>query len=184
MVVPRDAGDAGDESPPRAPDATRPAQTPEQPGPPAERFSVYTLHLSVRSRPLFPSPRVRAFWGGHRGVAELVNDLAASASFGLAAGVEGRPQKPHHDEPAEDDLDEGGGPAAGPRPRRAAGHLLTDAVDDRVVEQAAELLERGLEAEFALGDQREQILLEFKERLKVRFQQIDIWMTTFPIEVL
>ncbi len=26
--------------------------------------------------------------------------------------------------------------------------------------------------------------LEFKERLKVRFQQIDIWMTTYPIEVI
>jgi hypothetical protein len=26
--------------------------------------------------------------------------------------------------------------------------------------------------------------LELKERLKARFQQIDIWMTTFPIEVL
>jgi hypothetical protein len=26
--------------------------------------------------------------------------------------------------------------------------------------------------------------LEFKESLKARFQQIDIWMTTYPIEVL
>jgi hypothetical protein len=26
--------------------------------------------------------------------------------------------------------------------------------------------------------------LEFKEQLKARFQQIDIWMTTYPIEVL
>ena len=26
--------------------------------------------------------------------------------------------------------------------------------------------------------------LELKERLKARFQQIDIWMTTYPIEVL
>jgi hypothetical protein len=26
--------------------------------------------------------------------------------------------------------------------------------------------------------------LEFKERAKVRFKQIDIWMTTYPIEVL
>ncbi len=26
--------------------------------------------------------------------------------------------------------------------------------------------------------------VEFKGRLKVRFQQIDIWMTTYPIEVL
>ncbi len=25
---------------------------------------------------------------------------------------------------------------------------------------------------------------EFKERLKARFQQIDIWLTTYPIEVL
>jgi hypothetical protein len=29
-----------------------------------------------------------------------------------------------------------------------------------------------------------QYFLEFKERLKARFQQIDIWMTTYPIEVL
>ena len=26
--------------------------------------------------------------------------------------------------------------------------------------------------------------LEFKERLKARFQQIDIWMTSYPVEVL
>lgn len=26
--------------------------------------------------------------------------------------------------------------------------------------------------------------VELKERLKARFQQIDIWMTTYPIEVL
>jgi hypothetical protein len=26
--------------------------------------------------------------------------------------------------------------------------------------------------------------LEFKERLKARFDQLDIWMTTYPIEVL
>jgi hypothetical protein len=26
--------------------------------------------------------------------------------------------------------------------------------------------------------------LGFKDRLKERFQQIDIWMTTYPIEVL
>jgi hypothetical protein len=29
-----------------------------------------------------------------------------------------------------------------------------------------------------------QFFVEFKERLKGRFQQIDIWMTTYPIEVL
>jgi hypothetical protein len=29
-----------------------------------------------------------------------------------------------------------------------------------------------------------QFFLEFKERCKARFQQIDIWMTTYPIEVL
>jgi hypothetical protein len=29
-----------------------------------------------------------------------------------------------------------------------------------------------------------QFFREFKERLKARFQQIDIWMTTYPIEVL
>ncbi len=29
-----------------------------------------------------------------------------------------------------------------------------------------------------------QFFLEFKERLKTRFQQIDIWMTSYPIDVL
>jgi hypothetical protein len=29
-----------------------------------------------------------------------------------------------------------------------------------------------------------QFFLGFKERLKARFRQIDIWMTTYPIEVL
>jgi hypothetical protein len=29
-----------------------------------------------------------------------------------------------------------------------------------------------------------QFFLEFKERLKARFRQIDVWMTTYPIEVL
>ena len=29
-----------------------------------------------------------------------------------------------------------------------------------------------------------QFFLEFKERIKVRFQQLDIWMTTYSIEVL
>jgi hypothetical protein len=29
-----------------------------------------------------------------------------------------------------------------------------------------------------------QFLLQFKERLKAWFQQLDIWMTTYPIEVL
>ncbi len=29
-----------------------------------------------------------------------------------------------------------------------------------------------------------QFFIHFKERLKTRFQQIDIWMTTYPIEVL
>jgi hypothetical protein len=29
-----------------------------------------------------------------------------------------------------------------------------------------------------------QFFLEFKERLKARFGQLDIWMTTYPIEVL
>jgi hypothetical protein len=27
-----------------------------------------------------------------------------------------------------------------------------------------------------------QFFLELKERLKTRFQQLDIWMTTYPIE--
>jgi len=37
-----------------------------------------------------------------------------------------------------------------------------------------------------VADQAEhrRFFLEFKERLKARFQQIDIWMTTYPIEVL
>ena len=29
-----------------------------------------------------------------------------------------------------------------------------------------------------------QFFIEFKEQLKIRFQQIDIWMTTYLIEVL
>jgi hypothetical protein len=29
-----------------------------------------------------------------------------------------------------------------------------------------------------------QFFVEFKERVKARFQQIDIWMTTYPIEIL
>lgn len=29
-----------------------------------------------------------------------------------------------------------------------------------------------------------QFFLEFKDQLKARFQQIEIWMTTYPIEVL
>ncbi len=29
-----------------------------------------------------------------------------------------------------------------------------------------------------------QFFVDFKERLKSRFQQLDIWMTTYPIEVL
>jgi hypothetical protein len=32
--------------------------------------------------------------------------------------------------------------------------------------------------------QHRRFFLEFKQRLKARFQQIDIWMTTYPIEVL
>ena len=29
-----------------------------------------------------------------------------------------------------------------------------------------------------------QFFVDFKERLKERFQQIDIWMTTYPLEVI
>jgi hypothetical protein len=29
-----------------------------------------------------------------------------------------------------------------------------------------------------------QFFLEFKEKLKKRFRQIDIWMTTYPLDVL
>ena len=32
--------------------------------------------------------------------------------------------------------------------------------------------------------ERRLFFLEFKERLKAQFQQLDIWMTTYPIEVL
>jgi hypothetical protein len=37
-----------------------------------------------------------------------------------------------------------------------------------------------------VADQPEhrQFFLEFKERLKVRFKQLEIWMTTYPIELL
>lgn len=33
-------------------------------------------------------------------------------------------------------------------------------------------------------DVNRQFFVDFKELLKVRFQQIDIWMTTFPLEVI
>ena len=56
------------------------------------------------------------------------------------------------------DLDRGGGAAAGPGPRRAAGEVVADEVEDLVVvEQPVELLQLGLEAQAELGDQREQI---------------------------
>jgi hypothetical protein len=29
-----------------------------------------------------------------------------------------------------------------------------------------------------------QFFVEFKEQLKERFQQLDIWMTTYPLEVI
>jgi hypothetical protein len=29
-----------------------------------------------------------------------------------------------------------------------------------------------------------EFFVQFKEQLKTRFQQIDIWMTTYPLEVL
>jgi hypothetical protein len=29
-----------------------------------------------------------------------------------------------------------------------------------------------------------QFFAEYKERLKARFQQLDIWMTTYPVEIL
>ena len=29
-----------------------------------------------------------------------------------------------------------------------------------------------------------EFFVEFKERLKARFQQLDIWLTTYPIEVI
>ena len=29
-----------------------------------------------------------------------------------------------------------------------------------------------------------QFFIDFKERLKERFQQVDVWMTTYPLEVI
>ena len=34
------------------------------------------------------------------------------------------------------------------------------------------------------GPEHRGFFLDYKERLKARFQQLDIWMTTYPIEVL
>lgn len=34
------------------------------------------------------------------------------------------------------------------------------------------------------GEESRQFFLQFKERTKVAFRQVDIWMTTYPIEVL
>jgi hypothetical protein len=34
------------------------------------------------------------------------------------------------------------------------------------------------------SDSSKQFFIEYKERLKSRFQQLEIWMTTYPIEVL
>jgi hypothetical protein len=66
--------------------------------------------------------------------------------------------EPHDHEYAKDDLDRGGGTAAGPRARAAAGHIGADTVDDLiVVEQSVELLELGLETEPEAGDEREEI---------------------------
>jgi hypothetical protein len=73
--------------------------------------------------------------------------------LGVAPGVE-----PHHHEHPEDDLDRGGGAAAGSGLWVTAGEIVADPVDDRiVVEQLVEVLELRLEAEIELGDQREQI---------------------------
>jgi hypothetical protein len=64
----------------------------------------------------------------------------------------------HDHEHPEDDLDRGGGAAAGPRPGRAACHVGADGLDDRVVvEQAVELLELGPESEAEPGHQGEQV---------------------------
>ncbi len=38
--------------------------------------------------------------------------------------------------------------------------------------------------EVADEDEHRQFFLHFKERLKARYEQLDIWMTTYPIEVL
>jgi hypothetical protein len=64
-----------------------------------------------------------------------------------------------------------------PRPRRFAdyggtrGELYRDDLARVFVDVADE-------------PEHRQFFLEFKERLKVRFGQIDIWMATYPIEVL
>jgi hypothetical protein len=42
----------------------------------------------------------------------------------------------------------------------------------------------GVFVDVADEPEHRQYLLDLKERLKARFQQIDIWMTTSPIEVL
>ncbi|HXE52970.1 MAG TPA: hypothetical protein VN541_08150 [Tepidisphaeraceae bacterium] len=34
------------------------------------------------------------------------------------------------------------------------------------------------------GPEIREFFAQFKEQLKVRFEQIDIWMTTYPIEIL
>jgi hypothetical protein len=33
-------------------------------------------------------------------------------------------------------------------------------------------------------EENRQFFVEFKDRLKVRFRQIEIWLTTYPIEVI
>jgi hypothetical protein len=33
-------------------------------------------------------------------------------------------------------------------------------------------------------DENRQFFREYKDTLKARFQQIDVWMTTYPVEVL
>jgi len=34
------------------------------------------------------------------------------------------------------------------------------------------------------AQQNREFFVQFKERLKTRFQQLDIWLTSYPIEVL
>src|SRR5262249_55428607 len=88
--------------------------------------------------------------------AELAEDQAVvDEVLGLleAPGVQ-----PHDHEHAEDDLDRGGGAAAGGGPGVSRGEVAADEVEELVVvEEAVELLQLRLEAEPELGDQREQI---------------------------